>query len=217
LEISPRYFYRLFMRLLEHSRLEPADRRIWVTEATQCLRQSYLLRHTPVPLQDASAVLATVGNSVHKVLGEQLVKDGWEVEKRVEMDLGSLVLVGKVDAYHPKTKTVLEIKTSNRTPDKPHDYHVMQATAYAYITGAEKVYIVYIGRRDGVIRVFSVKRSEQVFRKLMERAARLRHALVTNTEPPRERGPWCENCPFKAKCLFTGRRRRTKPLRRSAR
>ena len=206
MEISPRYFYRLFMRMNEFSRLDPSDPKVWVTEAVQCLRLSYWLRHTPAPLRDASAILAAIGNSVHRVLGEQLAKDGWEVEKRVELDLGSLKLVGKVDAWHPETKTVLEIKTSDRAPEKPHSHHVMQAVAYGYMTGAERVYIVYIGRRDGVVKVFRVRVDDHVFRRVVERAARLRRALVAGEEPPAERGPWCETCPFRSRCLFSKRR-----------
>jgi len=168
------------------------------------LRRSYYGRtHT---LRDIALEFVRLsGDAAHTLLQEVLRGEGWatEVEARLEVDVDGrkIMLRGRADGY--KNGEVLEFKTTNDLPSQPYESHVRQLGAYMILLNAGRGYLIYISRRDGKYRIFSISREEArgALKEVVERAKILHKHLVERRPPPREKGPWCNSCEFRGVCF----------------
>ncbi len=112
-----------------------------------------------------------LGLSTHLIFEEILKEMGYKTEQQILVNLGSFRLAGTPDAVNEDH--VIEIKTCNRLPDQAYSHHVMQLNAYLGMTSKKQDYLIYICKRDGNVRIFEVKYDEELFKKLIDRAAKL--------------------------------------------
>jgi len=180
-----------------------SDLTIHVSEVVGCLRKSYYLRRRLISISPSSAVVL-LGDSIHSALQEVLRREGYETEFEVGLNLRDFKLVGHADAYHPEREEILEFKTVGKIPDgKPYETHMKQAQIYAALTNAKHVYVIYIQRGDGEVKVYKVDHDKWVLKWAVERAKTLKKALDTNEPPKPERTYLCNHCEFKLTCLKT--------------
>ena len=205
---------RLILEALDAARLEHSkalyDGIIHVTEALMCPRLAYLQRverASQPRIGDGTGARMALGTAVHEILEEQLRRRGWLTEVPVLYDADGVKLIGFVDAFDPRTRTLVEIKTVGASvPSKPYWKHKVQAAFYAGVLGARRAYIVYISRMDGSVDVHPVDLDyEDVREYIVERARRLARFLERGEEPPAEPGPWCRSCPFRDRCPYARR------------
>ncbi len=172
---------------------------IYVSEASGCLRKAYYDRVSPSPTLDVTNIVLTIGNGIHRVLQQYLVRKGWKPEVEVRLRIRAGELVGHADLVAPDS-TVVELKTVSEVPSRPYPNHVMQANAYINMLESKEGYIAYIGR-DGKVKVFKVRPNRKLFIKLIKRANHLHYSLVNLKPPKPERGPLCNQCPYRWRCL----------------
>lgn len=205
---------RLVLEALDAARLEHSkaiyDGIIHVTEALMCPRLAYLQRVEKASqprVGDGTGARMALGTAVHEILEEQLRRRGWLTEVPILYNADGVRLIGFVDAFDPRTGTLLEIKTVGASvPSKPYWKHKVQAAFYAGVLGARRAYIVYISRMDGSVDVHPVDLDYGDVREyIIKRAKRLAWYLRRGEEPPAEPGPWCRSCPFRDRCPYARR------------
>ena len=54
------------------------------------------------------------------------------------------VVKGRVDAWNPVSREVVEIKTARSSHGVPHEHHILQLQIYMEILGVDKGLLVYI-------------------------------------------------------------------------
>ncbi|MHC1628487.1 MAG: PD-(D/E)XK nuclease family protein [Candidatus Nezhaarchaeales archaeon] len=200
--ITSDLIYDAFRRfLVKQLRVYDKDT-IHVGEATNCLRKSWFNRKLGnrdfEHLAPSKRVILGLGLSTHFVLEGVLRELGYIVEQSIVKSYGLFKLAGTPDAVNEVD--VIEIKTVNKLPDEPLPHHVMQLNGYLALFERSSGYVIYICKRDGNVRVFKVDYNEELFKKLLERAARLHEALKRNVEPEPEPSFLCNYCEWKWSC-----------------
>lgn len=193
------------------------ERKIWVTSLSYCLRKAALSIYLGTFKYERTGEML-VGSVLHEWLGKALSGEDVEFEVPVEYSLeDGWKLAGRVDAV--KDGYPLEFKFKGfggeegdgpKTPEEmeePPKLAREQLNAYLNMMGKELGY-VYVFDRNGLkFRVFSVRRDEDAFRRLLGRA----HVVIQGVEQlesgrfpawikPRF-GKWeCEGCIFRPIC-----------------
>ncbi|RLG56361.1 MAG: CRISPR-associated protein Cas4 [Candidatus Hydrothermarchaeota archaeon] len=190
---------------------------IHVSEVVGCLRRAYYARRRFFTITPYEAIVL-LGSQIHQAIESILQEHGFETEFEVAVNREGIRLLGHIDAYHPQENVVLEFKTVKAVPETPYKSHKLQAETYGAMVEADKVYIVYISRTDGKVKVFNVKWSPSTLDFLFDRAKLLSNCLSNNKTPPRERSHLCNYCPFKLNCLpyreYKGEKQRKPGYRR---
>lgn len=172
---------------------------IHVSEVTGCLRKAYYARTRAFKLTPGEAIIL-LGSQIHEAVQEVLAGMGFEPEFEVAVKRDGIKLVGHIDAYHPDENVVLELKTVRRVPKEPYRSHRFQAEIYGAIVEASEIYIIYISRNDGDVKVFKTSWSENTLDFAVKRAKLLSDCLDKREPPMREPSHLCDFCPFKLEC-----------------
>jgi len=206
--VDERFINRIMARAAWRMRRVYPDDVISVTEASHpCLRWAYLGRRRQ-PKPTGYEALLHLGNAIHEMIQIELTREGYETEVRLALNLDGIRIVGRADAVRYEVTPlaeevavdVLEFKTVEELPKKPHEHHVMQLQAYLNILESDVGHIIYIDRRVGRIKVFKVRRNPKALNKIKERAKQLHEYLMKDELPPPKQGPWCNYCPYKLYC-----------------
>ena len=206
--VDEHYINRLLARAAWRMRKYFPDDIISVTEVTHpCLRYSYLSRRAS-PQPTGYEALLHLGNALHEKLEFELALDGWQTEVRLALNVDGIKIVGRADAIKERVneaaevvaEEVMEIKSVDRLPDRPHEHHVKQLQTYLAILDAPIGYLVYIDRGSGRNKVFRVRRDPRILEQIKKRAKQLHRYLTNNELPPAKRGPWCRYCPYQYLC-----------------
>jgi len=182
--------------LLEVSELTRAPPNvIWVTEISKCIRQSFYSRIFLKSLDFTAAYTILRGRLLHEVVLRNMPIGVTEVEGGTRSivldDVGSKVEVrGRADMV--VGDYVIDLKTSERAPEKLHEEYRNQVQLYMELYGKSRSLVVYI-TRDG-LKYFLEERDEERIAKLKEKALKLSRALRENRLPEPEVGVWCRWC-----------------------
>jgi len=195
--------YEAFRRFLVKQLRIYDENTVHVGECTNCLRKAYYNRKNGSMdlshLAPSKRVILGLGLSTHLVFEEILKEMGYRTEQQIIKDFNGFKLAGTPDAINEDH--VIEIKTCNRLPDKALPHHVMQLNAYLALTGRKLGFIIYICKRDGNVRIFSIEFDEKMFQDLLSRAAKLHKCLKENKPPEPEPSYLCNYCEWKWECL----------------
>ncbi|ADV64440.1 CRISPR-associated protein Cas4 [Desulfurococcus mucosus] len=168
---------------------------IYVTDLVACSHKYHMRRKYP-ELTIGFEPSMVLGELLHKGLEEVLKGEGYEVEKSVEVpveiDGARYIVKGRVDAYNPGTRTVVEIKSSRTSRGIPKPHHVEQLNIYLNIMDVESGILVY---------VTSDKIVEYVIpRERVDVTGLVRNTLGNLVHPRYE---WeCEYCVFRRLCPY---------------
>jgi CRISPR/Cas system-associated exonuclease Cas4 (RecB family) len=159
-----------------------------------CLRkQYYLYTVEEKPDPEKLAVFAT-GKGVHVAVAEALRKSGivkvdaeeYPVELRISEEVR---LTGRVDILLVEldgAKVVVEVKSTSRIPETPHETHLLQLQTYLHSMSLPKGFLLYWDKRTGETRAFRVERDPQSLQKIGERAIILHEHLKSGKPPFKE-------------------------------
>jgi CRISPR-associated protein Cas4 len=174
---------------------------IYVSEiASPCLRKSYYQR-TRLQQPSPAEYIKSLGNDIHLKIQDVLKEEGYQVEARISIDMVGYRIVGRVDAIKLGDREhILEFKVVDELPEDPYPSHELQLQAYLIMYRIETGYLIYISRRNGRVRVFSVHRNKKKVQEFYERAREYHYYLENGKTPPREPGPWCNSCNFALIC-----------------
>jgi len=168
---------------------------IYVTDLVACSHKYHLRRKYP-ELTISFEPSSVLGILLHKGLEEVLMSEGYEVEKSIEtyVEIGSkrYIIKGRLDAYNPNTRVVVEIKSSRSSKDLPRGHHVEQLNIYLNMLNAESGILVYI-TPDKIVE-YSIQREKIDLKNLVKN-------VVDDIVHPRY--SWeCNYCIFKKICTY---------------
>ena len=170
---------------------------VHVTEVTQCLRKSFLMR------KEGEALLSKEifeGKSIHHYISYLIEKyrKGIESEVEYEVDLGLLCKVlMKPDVI--LDDRVVEIKTTELNKiARPFPEHELQANFYAFVLNKPFYEIVYIKRKGEPIAFVEHPDVKMFFH--VVRRIELYHNYLLKDELPEMETKYCHRCPFYYKC-----------------
>jgi len=169
---------------------------LWVSNLAPCPRYEFFHYKFRLAPKMSDAILS--GIFLHRLVQEKLKEEGYEVEKRVEYDLGDgWKLVGRVDAVKD---VVVEIKTTNDyTKDIP-EHWVLQANFYAWVLGTDKYIILIIDKPTGHYQEVKFDVDEGKAMELVERGKVVKEGIVSKSIPD-GRCDWClKYCEFSVIC-----------------
>ena len=182
---------------------------IHVTEICGCLRQSYYYRVHGDKLKDTldekRIIVLLYGHAVHKLIQDYLERHGWKVEHYLERKIktteGTFYLVGSADAFHPRYRVILELKTcgTRNTEKLARGSHGLQLCTYLHIADAHTGYIIYLNKYGG-FDVYSIKKASVAWEKIEKRAYILWRSINGGYPPAPEIGDHCRFCPFMDIC-----------------
>jgi CRISPR/Cas system-associated exonuclease Cas4 (RecB family) len=159
-----------------------------------CLRkQYYLYTVEEKPDPEKLAVFAT-GKGVHVAVAEALRKSGivkvdaeeYPVELRISDEVR---LTGRVDILLVEldgVKVVVEVKSTSKIPEVPHETHLLQLQTYLHSMSLPKGFLLYWDKRTGELRAFRVERDPASLQKIGERAIILHEHLKSGKPPFKE-------------------------------
>ncbi len=199
-ELTASVVYRWFYEIAKHRARQYRPNVIHVSEATGCLRKAWYERKYGLSEAHPRFIVYAIGNGVHEALQAYLAGQGWLSEVEAYADLGGFKLAGHADLYHPENSIVVELKTASKTPESPYRSHVMQLNAYLYMLRAKHGYVVYIKKKDGLVRVYRHQWDPELWRLLVERARTLHRAILENKPPRPEPSILCSFCPYALRC-----------------
>ncbi|RLE85690.1 MAG: hypothetical protein DRJ41_00680 [Thermoprotei archaeon] len=176
--------------------------KIFVTEVTGCIRQSFFNRIFLGELNYNAAFRILRGVLLHEWLAEKLPIGLDEVRNRDqlrgEIDLGNgAMLVGRAD--YLIGDYIVELKTTSRRKlEKPLDEHVKQVMLYMHMFNKEKGIIIYL-HDNGNITSFTINKEDDLIKELIEKARKLFSSLKSGHAPKAEIGQYCRWCPWNRK------------------
>ncbi len=182
--------------MLEVSELTSAPPNvIWVTEVSRCIRQSFYSRIYLKSLDFSAAYTILRGRLLHEVVLKNMPIGVTEIGEGtrsvvVEGATGRVEIRGRADMI--VGDYVVDLKTSERAPEKLPEEYRNQVQLYMDLYGKSKGLVVYI-TRDG-LRYFYEERDEERISRLKEKALKLSMALKENKLPEPEVGAWCRWC-----------------------
>jgi len=195
-EIVIPILYKTFMAE-QLSRLEEARREdvVYVTDLVLCSHKLKLRRMFP-ELSLAFDPITVTGNLIHIGVEKYLKDHGfvveYSVEREFEIDGKRYVLKGRVDAYHPDEKIVIEIKSSRTPQNKPLEHHILQLQVYLNLLEARRGVLVYI--TPEAFLEYAIEREKLNIKSLIK-------AAVNDEVHPR--WSWeCKYCVFKKLCPY---------------
>ncbi|MFZ8789177.1 MAG: PD-(D/E)XK nuclease family protein [Acidilobaceae archaeon] len=182
--------------MLEVSELTRAPpNTIWATEVSRCIRQSFYSRIYLKSLDFGAAYTILRGRLLHEVVLRNMPLGVTETEEGtrsivVEDEAGKVEVRGRADMV--VGDYIVDLKTSERAPDKLPEEYRGQVQLYMELYGRSKGLVVYITREG--LKYFQENRDEGRIAKLKEKALKLSRALRENKPPEPEVGFWCRWC-----------------------
>jgi len=159
-----------------------------------CLRKQYYMYTVErKPSSEKLAVFAT-GKGVHKAVAEALSVSGVvkveseEVETRLSVSK-DVQLKGRIDILVVEVngeRVVVEVKSTSRLPENPHENHLLQLQTYLHAAGLKRGILLYWDKRTGRVKTFEVEKDEKYLAKVAERAIVLHEHLKRGTPPLKE-------------------------------
>ena len=138
--------------------------------------------------------------------------DGCEHEVPVEMELGGVRVVGRIDELCDGGDLVVDKKSTRRLPSRPYEHHVYQVLLYALALTKmgrrrpRRGAIVYIdvAGLDVAAYEFPITQSmlDAVEREATRRAQLLARALREGRPPPPSPGWLCRYCSYVRRCAL---------------
>jgi len=170
---------------------------LWISNLTFCPRREYFSYHLPTVRKFTDTALA--GILLHRLIQEQLCKEGYIIEERIEYDIGNgWKIVGRVDAL--KLDHLVEIKTTLDYSKELQDHWISQANLYAYILNLSKFIIIVVERPTGYYQRFEFETNKEKAEELIDLAKTVRDCIV-NRVLPKGRIDWClKFCEFSIFC-----------------
>ncbi|MEB3859757.1 MAG: PD-(D/E)XK nuclease family protein [Desulfurococcales archaeon] len=167
---------------------------VWVTEVSGCLRQAFYNRVMIREKSVGAAYSILRGRLLHEVVLRNipLGESEHKMETRTVSLDGEVELRGRADLV--AGQYVVDLKTSERTPQEPPREYVNQVQLYMLLYNKPKAMIVYITKNG--LRHFIVERDEGLIERLKRKALELSRALKSNRLPGPETGVWCKWCPW---------------------
>ncbi len=178
-----------------------------------CLRkQYYIYTIGEKPSPEKLAIFAT-GKGVHKAVAEALNASG--IVKVEQEEVGTslkisenITLKGRIDILVVEidgSKSIVEVKSTSKIPENPHENHLLQIQAYLHATGYERGILLYWDKRKGKVKAFAVKREKEYLHKIAERAILLHEHLKRKVPPLKEAiiegRQWeCDTCEYRSIC-----------------
>lgn len=177
---------------------------IYVTEIVGCSHK-YKLRTIYPELMlrfDPSAIL---GELVHIGLERYLGDTGFMIEYSIEnkyvIDDEEYYLRGRVDAYDPGRKLVVEIKSSRDASNKPFEHHILQLQVYLNMLESDNGILLYI-TPDGLLE-YSIKREKLDLKSLIK--------MLVRDEVHPKYGWECRYCVYRRMCIYAQEAKQANP------
>ena len=178
-----------------YSERKRKPRELWISNIVFCQRFEFLNYIFGSSSKITDSTLA--GAYLHTLIQSYLEKNGYEIEKKVEIDIGDeWKLVGRADAVKD---VVIEIKTTNNYHDVK-DYWIAQANIYAYILNRPKFEIFVIDKNTGCYSTYRFRTNDHLAKKTIAAAINVKNCIMEN-KPPTGRKDLCINyCEFGSLC-----------------
>jgi len=168
---------------------------VYVTDLVSC-HHKYHLRKLYPELSISFEPSAVMGNLVHagveSIILEYGFKPEFQLEKHIELNGRVYVLKGRVDAFNPETREVLEIKSVKNLQGEPYEHHVHQLNIYLNLLDSPKGYLLYISHDkifEYTVRPFPIDVEGELA------------SLLRDERHPRY--AWeCRYCPFRKICPY---------------
>jgi len=195
-EVVVPVIYRYYMEEQVKRINELKDPRIiYVTDLAACSHKLKLRRIYPeITLRfEPGAILGSLIHAgVEKYLAEQGFVVEHSIEEKIKVENEEYTVKGRVDAYDPEKKIVIEIKSSRDTANKPLEHHIFQLQIYLNMLEADKGILVYI-TPEGFLE-YGINREKINLKSLVK-------TLVRDEVHPR--WSWeCRYCVFKRLCTY---------------
>jgi len=195
-----------------------------VTELLKCPRETFYKKQKVPKEETLDSSVGGMWCSVRGQFMHQMTQaytwNELECEHSVTLsDGGVSTIVGRLDMYDEKTKTVLDLKTTNDVMWKAKkeilikSEHIKQLqiyyTMFSKIIPIENLYLVYADMTDIVTYTIPVKdRSKWIVSRIEEIQSSIQNGLV----PDGEVNEKCRFCKYQTKCSKTGSGLTRKPL-----
>jgi len=184
--------------LLEVSELTRAPPDVvWVTEVSRCIRQSFYSRIFIKTPDFGAAYSILRGRLLHEVILGNMpigVTEDKEGTRSITVEGEGLKVEVRGRADLVVGEYIVDLKTSERPPEKPPEEYRNQVQLYMELYGKKRGLIVYITREG--LKHFIEERDERRISELKQKALKLSKALRENKLPEPETGPWCKWCPW---------------------
>jgi CRISPR/Cas system-associated exonuclease Cas4 (RecB family) len=175
-----------------------------------CLRRQFLIYKRGVIVPEEKMGLFKIGEMFHEFLDRTLRAGGLTVRAveapfvivhfcgdepiRVE---GRADLILSVDGE----EYVVEVKSVRKLPKEPFKHHVQQLNIYLGAYGIKRGFLIYLEKQALAHRIFPVEFSLEAFKLLLDRAAGLHQALISDSPPKPDNEEWeCRYCEFRGEC-----------------
>ena len=182
----------------EHNPDDVGPETVFVTEITQCLRKSYFQRKYGFRPAGEKAVILMLGSALHYIVQKYSDYDGKLVEVPVKAEFEGVELKGRVDLL--LDDSVVELKTVIKVPDSVLEHHRDQLLLYMFMSGRERGYVVYVGKKDGAVEAYEVQNDPERLKTLLSRAKKLSQHLMNNEKPDPEPSWLCRFCEYRRIC-----------------
>ena len=190
--------------LLEHEKRDKVNH--YPSEASACIRQTYYKwqGYDPSnPIEAGAVWKMSMGNSIHKIVPDLLVRAGYEVEEEKEVIFEHKSLEypvkGRIDILFRRPDSVwevMEVKSSygrgilqTQQSGAPKQEHYDQLVMYLHMNDNDTGHLLYLGRDNAYRTVFTIHKdgeTEHRFNNLLNRYAMVEHYLKEKKIPPRE-------------------------------
>ena len=178
-----------------YSERKRKPKELWISNIVFCQRFEFLNYVFGSSSKITDSTLA--GIYLHTLIQSYLEKNGYEIEKRVEIDIGDeWKLIGRADAVKD---VVIEIKTTNNYHDVK-DYWIAQANIYAYILNRPKFEILVIDKNTGCYSTYRFKTDNNLAKKTIAAAINVKNCIIKNKPPTGRMDSCVDFCEFGHLC-----------------
>lgn len=167
-----------------------------------CLRRAFYNVVVPEEIIDPSGKIRIwIGKKLHET----------PIYQKNEVELSYKGVHGRVDEYDPSTRRIVDKKTTRKIPREPYEHHVKQLLFYKVIMEkngfpVDKATLLYIDVNTTDIASYPVDLSkinlDTVEKEMLDKANKLRKALLSGILPPRHMSWLCYYCSFFGWCFL---------------
>jgi len=198
--------YRAYEDTNRFSNLPPNE--VHVTEITYCLRKAYYARMSQSKPPIDKVTILQLGRALHELIQKYVRNHEIHSELEVTYPFREITLHGTIDLLIDGT--IIELKTVSKKPQNIYPHHYAQVNAYYHMLRdagydvSEPVYVVYINKRTGEVKIFSAIPAQNDFMVTLMRAYQLYNCLLQRRLPAPEPSHLCEYCEFRMECSLNG-------------
>jgi hypothetical protein len=171
---------------------------LWISGLVFCPRMEYFGYYFMPQVRTINEA-ALAGIFIHRLIQEKLKEDGYEIEKRIEYDLGDgWKLIGKIDAVN--SDHVIEIKTTRDLSKDLQPHWISQANLYAYLVDLDRYILLVVNKLTGEYVEHEFSTDEDKAKEDLLRAEMLKECIIRK-RPPEGRKDWCKKfCDYAVFC-----------------